>query len=328
MSSTHPPFSKHSAVQSLVSQAAPWRPIDDEGVLIAAQRAPRTKSVLHAECGQMLLRHMQAVCLWPARQKGESWNIGDYSFYILEFQKAKDVSVYAQVWSEPLEEVIFEVSSGEWTPPAERTLDAGQREILRDHGFETGKDAERNFRKAVGAKTARDVRALSREMLAVLCTALGYEGRQRLSYRLHLGTRASVRPVFGDLCASDLLKFLREWGFPAELVEEQGKPLLIMSSAQGWPFVITFFGDENARRSGEYGVLGLRAVAMAKDADPHQLANEVNKHTILAQASVRSEGHVTIETQILLHGGITAENLKLQFEQWRSSLQTAARVVA
>jgi hypothetical protein len=124
-----------------------------------------------------LVTHLKAVCLWPEKDRNQGWRVGDYSYYILEFEPRPKTAVYVQFWSQPDDsgEVVFEACSGVLDKKAARHIDAERQELLRDHGFEIGGGAD-NFHKTIKIENARDARAAAREAVAVLCKVLGYDG--------------------------------------------------------------------------------------------------------------------------------------------------------
>jgi hypothetical protein len=52
--------------------------------------------------------------------------IGDHKFVCFSIDVARETRMYVQFWSEPLEPVLWEVSSGKWNRPADKWL-AGER---------------------------------------------------------------------------------------------------------------------------------------------------------------------------------------------------------
>jgi hypothetical protein len=302
---------------AMLTEGAPWRPFDDHGDLLGAAPAARTAAAIVDACNETVTRHLRAVCLWPEETRGVSWSTGDYSFYILSFANANGAEVFVQFWSEPGGKILFEVSSGEWTPPADRFLTDQQREGLRDHGFEIG--ASRNFTKTVGAAEPPQVVALAREALAVLCRILGYDGTVPLTFRLHLGSRTHVRRVFTHLSPDTLGQLLCEWGFPAPMRAAGEEPVL-RCWIDGQPFRIALSGHEG-NPPGEYGMINLHAWFDPQGASALELANAVNEHFALMQAYATQEGKLVAEAQILLSGGIAEDNLRSRFRIWQTIIR-------
>ena len=206
----------------LTSEGAPWRPFEDQGLLLERSRTAQLAKALYAAGEQTLLTHLEAVCLWPERARNQSWRVGDYSCYVLSFEPAPGFQVYVQFRSEPDDgSVIFEVSSGALDPRAARYVDESKRERLRDHGFEIEGQA-RNFRKLVSVRDSRDLRGLAREAIAILTHVLGWNGTQALEYELSLQSGSQVRLVVEALAPETLAKMMREWGFPAQLTRSEG----------------------------------------------------------------------------------------------------------
>ena len=325
MGTSKPPAGPGRTLKDWLAQdGAPWRPFDDGGTLVKPQRTPRTQSALFAECERLLVSHLKAVCLWSERQRDKTWRIGDFSFYILEFSPAPGTEVYAQFWSEPLEDgVILEVSSGAWSAPVDQYVDADKRELLRDHGLELSGNKS-NFGKTVLLTSAKEARAVARETVAILCKVLGYDGRVPLTFRLHLGTRLEPGLAFDTICASDLAKLMRQWGFTADIDEHDGKPNLIRSAVGEQPFLVAFVG-ERPEGSNQYGMIGLRAFLRFAGGVPDGLVNAINQNFVLAKASVDEDGDLIVQTPILLHGGVTEANLAMSFQIWQQTIEEIVR---
>jgi hypothetical protein len=305
--------------EALAREGAPWRPFEDKGILLKPQKTPRSAAAIFAACEKTLLAHLKAVCLWPAKERNETWRVGDYSYYILEFEPRPKTLLYVQFWSEPEDDdgVLFEVCSGALNKNAAEFVDAERQELLRDHGFEIGGNAN-NFRKAIKIENAREVRAAAREATALLCKVLGYDGRQELRFHLCLASNSRLRHVFEDIEPGDVAALLREWGFAAELqLREDGVPVILSRTDYG-PFAVALL---DSTESGQYQSATLRT--FQKLEDPSQafgVANAINRKFRLLQASVDEDGDLVIESQLTLLGGVTAEHLRMRFELWRGML--------
>jgi hypothetical protein len=320
----------------LAADGAPWRPFDERGVLVPAKGPPVAACPSRAElfdkaCEQQLVTHLKAACLWPARDRDKTWRLGDYSRYALEFSAGFNC-VALQFRSEPDERtqsgvVSFAVSSSAWNGDHGAKLDASRQELLRDHGFAVsrrGRD-EGHFSKDVLIPGGRAVRALAREAIAILCKVLDYDGAAPLEFHLHLGTRLSAGFTFDGICPDDLLKLMQRWGFAAtELEERVGQPPLIKSVVQEQPFLVAFVGEkqDSAR---EFGMIGLRTFMRFEGGVPEGMANAINTSFATVKASVDEDGDLVVQTPIILHGGVTAENLEMCFRVWRETLEEIAQ---
>jgi len=302
--------------EMLTREGSPWRPLQESGMLVKGQKRARDAKAIFAACERQLLSHLGAVCLWPKKERNVTWRAGDSSFYVLSFNPAPKILPYIQFWSEPDEGgAIFEVSSGAWNPPTETYVDTEKQELLRDHGFEIGGKAN-NFRKILSIESARDVRAVAREAAAVLCKVLGYDGTFDLDYELNLQTAYLVRHVLNEITPYTLEKLLREWGFVAELKREEAKPPLIEGRTDHGPFGV-LFADETKDGSGRFQALKLEAFKKVKNDQGQILANHVNQRFPFVRGRVDADGDLGLETQVFLHGGVTAEHLRVRLELWR-----------
>ncbi len=315
----------------LASEGAPWRPFDDTGVLIEGRPAPARARPQRADlfdksCERQLCKHLRAVCLWPARDRDQTWRLGDFSSYALEFTTPDFRTLCLQFRSEPDERthggvVAFAISGSAWDGAT--GLGQSQVELLRDHGFELvrhGRD-EGLYRKNVLVSGGRAVRALAREAIAILWKALHYDGTTPLEFRLQLGTRLSAGFAFDGICATDLLKLMQRWGFAAtELEERDGQAPLIKSTVREQPFLVVFVGEREGG-NGEFGMVGLRTFMRFEDGVPAGLPNAINTSFATVKASVDQDGDLVVQTPIILHGGVTADNLEMCFKVWRETLE-------
>ena len=307
--------------EMLAREGAPWRPFQDKGVLIKPLKTPRDAKALFAACEKTLIAHLKAVCLWPLRERNETWRVGDYSYYILEFSPTPKTLVYVQFWSQPEDSdgVLFEACSGALNKEAAQHVDTERQELLRDHGFEIG-GAAGNFHKAIKIENARDVRAAAREAMALLCKVLGYDGRQELRFNLSLETSSVLRHVYEDIESGDFVRLLLEWGYAAELqTREDGVPVILSRTDHG-PFAIALL---DVTEKAQYQSATLRV--FRKLEDPSQApaaANAINRKFRLLQASVDEDGDLVIESHLTLIGGVTAEHMRLRLEVWRGMLRS------
>jgi hypothetical protein len=319
----------------LAAEGAPWRPFDDKGVLVAGRdrvAQPTRGELFDRDCEQQLVTHLKAACLWPARDRDKTWRLGDYSRYVLEFTTPHLASVKQQFWSEPDERtssgtVSFAVSSSAWDIGEGASMDEARTELLRDHGFalsRRGRD-EGHFSKNVLVPGGRAVRALARETIAIVCKVLEYDGAAPLEFHLHLGTRLSPKFTFDGICATDLFKLMQRWGFAAtELEQRVGQPPLIKSTVQDQPFLVAFVGERQGT-NGEYGLIGLRTFMRFEGGVPEGLPNAINTSFATVKASVDEDGDLVVQTPIILHGGVTSENLEMCFKVWRETLEEMAQ---
>jgi len=66
--------------EMLASEGSPWRPFQETGVLIKAQKSPRDAKAVFAACERRLSSHLKAVCLWPEEQRNETWRAATIPF--------------------------------------------------------------------------------------------------------------------------------------------------------------------------------------------------------------------------------------------------------
>ena len=128
-------------------------------------KAPLTRDDLTTGIAGPITDLVAATCLW----KDDGWQIGDYRFMVLSVHLAKGVELYVQLWSEPLEPVLWEVSSGRANPPADQAMAGEPSALVRRLGFRIAGQAK-NFRREVAVANRRDAARTAAEVVAILYT--------------------------------------------------------------------------------------------------------------------------------------------------------------
>lgn len=293
------------------------RPRDDEGQLLAGGTDILAPQAILEQVLPTLTQHLESVAWWPKDADEAGWRIGDFAFYILEFPVAPSASLYAQVWSEPDEAVLVEVSSGAWNPPAGEHISAAQREALLNRGFETGGRAG-NFRKRVQVGRRDDCRRLARELLGVLTECLGYDGRAPLAFKRHLGRRTQAAQVFTSLTFDDLGRLLRSWGFPVETVGEDDRRT--WRSAAGYPFIATLQADDDDR-PGEFDGFTLSTFVTLPPGVLGPVEHELRETLPFARVSIDRDGDLQVGQIVYVAGGVTEAHLRRLLDFWRGALR-------
>ena len=167
-----------------------------------------------------------AACCWPKRTV-DGWNIGDYRFVVIEVSPEPETRLYVQFWSEPGEEVLMEVCSGEWSPSSVKYVQKPQRDLLRRLGFRIGGEA-RNFRKELPIIKVSEAEAAARETLRILFDGFRFRGQWPLEIQVHRGSRSEQRLVYSSFTPEDFAKLLSEHGYPCRLVLTDDAPVALV----------------------------------------------------------------------------------------------------
>ena len=299
------------------------RPLDDDGTLLASCPEALAPSEVLKQGLATLTGHLEHVVWWPKADCGTTWQIGDFSFYVLEFPVGAAALLYAQVWSEPGEGVLVEVSSGAWSPPTGDHVSAAQRDALLNRGFETGGQAS-NYRKVIQVEKRSDCRKLARELLSVLTECLGYDGTMELTYKLHLGRRTQTAQVFESLTFDDFGRLLKSWGFAMETIDDNNRRSY--RSTAGFPFVATL-QNENDDRPGEFDGFTLSTFATLPPGVIGPVEEELRRELPFAQASIDDDGDLVVSQLVYLGGGVTDAHLRHLMDFWRAAQQLAHTVI-
>jgi hypothetical protein len=147
---------------------------DSIQTVLKRRSTPLTREQLHAALDSIIEKWVRTTCGWR-----RGWHIGDYRFTVFGIDIDANVGVYVQLWSEPLEPVLCEVSSGKWNPPADVWLAGERSDRIKALGFEIGGRAE-NFQREFPGNSPTDLRRLARTIVDILYAGFDYRGLQTL----------------------------------------------------------------------------------------------------------------------------------------------------
>jgi len=304
----------------------PARPFEDDGVLLPASDAALSPDELRERCEDLVASHLERVCRWPPAARGENWQPGDYSFYVLEFPAGPEAPFFVQFWSEPGGEVIMEVASGEANTALKPFVTEPLRRSLAERGFTLGGEAE-NFRKTLGLNQAGGVEGLAREALTVLTDCLGYDGRVPLSYRLYLGRpetgSTSPGPAYheGPLIRSMGVEDLEAaWKLARCQAKRLSDVAVAVADQQAASSFVATLIVPRPEQSGRFGGIQLSCYLRAPRETIEAVSAEVGMSLPGARLGVDRDGDLAVLQDIIVMGGVTMENVQLQFALWRNNL--------
>lgn len=309
-------------------QASP-RPTELSGCLVDAAASPRRAAALLETAGDKLLAHLRAACIWPGPAADSPARIGDYSFYVLELEQPGG-PVFVQVWSEPDGTgVLVEASVGAGTESRASRLWRRRTELLRDRGFEFPERGP-NPRKTVLVDGEPSLRALARELIALLCQVYGWDGTAPLDYTLHLGTRLQLEPVHADLTVDETLALLRSWGcetatIPAAGDDDQTTTIGCRRGARRWLLLLPGWARD---AQGSYAVLLLRQCRTVAADDHAALIARINATVLGTRAAIDADGDLALAHEVLIVGGVTQAYLRGQLDLWLENLNRVDSLLA
>ena len=176
--------------------------VDTTRTIFDTRQQPMSLEELHLALDRVVRAWVAATCVWKS-----GWSLGEYRFVVFSIEVAPETEVYVQLWSEPLEPVLWEVSSGRWNPPADKWLAGERTHRISAFGFEIGGRAD-NFQRLVPIQSRSDLTSVSRTMVDILYLAFDYRGTAELNVHFGYQTRAELRPVLTSLTPEDLTKVL------------------------------------------------------------------------------------------------------------------------
>lgn len=298
-------------------------PLDDEGLVLTALTSAPQPGVLVGHALPAVTNHLERVCWWPRNAKNPDSQIGDFSFYILEFANADGVKLFAQVWSEPDEEVVFEVVSGARNPQNGQLVSDSTKEALLNRGFEPG-GAAGNFRKLVSVKRRSDCRRLAQELIGVLTECLGYDAQSPLSYRLHLGQRTRATRVFDSLTFHDFGRLLQSCGFGVEPIADSNRTAY---RASGTPQFVAVLKGESESHPGEFtGFVNSLYAALAPRV-LQAVEQELSADLPFARVTIDPDGDLAVSQPVLMRGGVTETYLRHMLGIWLATMVRVKKAV-
>ena len=181
-----------SAAKSRARTQAPPLSIDRdeklERVIFRGTRKPMTRRDLHVALEPIVRKWIRAACTW------NSLAVGDYRFLIFEMEVAPETLLYVQFWSEPMEPVLWEVSSGRWNPPADEWLAGERAERIEALGFAIGGNAE-NYHRTVDISTPADAAAVAKQVVRIFYEGFDYRGAQPIVARVVHDGRSMLKAI-------------------------------------------------------------------------------------------------------------------------------------
>jgi hypothetical protein len=300
--------------------ASTVRPYSDEGVLWAAQDEPSEAEVLRRAVLPKVLGHVRSVCGWDPEWSGGEWKLGDYSFYALSFDLDEHACAYVQVWSEPDEPVLIEVSSGAWNTRLALFVNFERQGRLRHRGFAVG-GAAQNWQKRIAIDRPEESERIAHEIVDVLLTCLDWEGTRELRFSRTLESRAKAGFVYDALNRAMLVRVLTRAGYLVENDDGSRASVLVRTPTQRCGVQLS---GERREGLGDYTVVTLRAAFGCPPELAAHRAQQVNEQYRFVTAQPDTSG-VVLSHALLLEGGVTEQFLVAQLEVWKALLAQVAR---
>lgn len=187
-----------------------------ERIIFPGRRRHMTRRDLHVALEPVVREWIRAACTWDGPV------LGDYRFVIFSIDVAPQAQVYVQFRSEPLEPVVWEVSSGKWNPPADEWLAGARAACIEALGFAIGGDAE-NYQRTIDIKTPADVAAVAKQVVRILYDAFEYRGLQPIVAKLVHEGRAATKDTYDAFAVQDVSMIFAGLGYRIQQwVAEEG----------------------------------------------------------------------------------------------------------
>lgn len=279
-----------------------------ERVIFKGSRKPLDRRELHVTLEPILRAWIRAACTWdmPA--------IGDYRFVVFEIEVSPETLVYVQFWSEPMEPVLWEVSSGRWNPPADEWLAGERAQRIEALGFTIGGQAE-NYHREIEVATAADIATVAKEVVKIFYAGFDYRGAQPIVAKLVWEGRSESNETYDAFTPDDVGKVFAGLGYRVRepLVNEaEEEPLPMLDCRKRGISTIVQFGDQ-------VGDENLYArVRLQADVD---LPEEERQRLKMApDAPENGEPVLTVSVVHPFSGGVTLQWLIERIREWDAML--------
>jgi hypothetical protein len=283
-----------------------------ERVIFKGSRKALNRRDLHLALEPIVRLWISANCSW------DSLFIGDYRFLIFSMEVAPETEVYVQFWSEPMETVAWEVSSGKRNPPTDEWLAGDRARRIEGLGFAIGGNAE-NYYRTVPIVTAADVAAVAKAVVKIFYTGFDYRGTRPIRARMVHDGRSETKAAYDSFTPEDVSKVFAGLGFRVEeAVEEDDEvPPMIRCRKRGTYTLVQF--DERVAEN------LFRRIRLEADVE---LPREERER--LKSSPDAPEGAEPVATVSVVHpfgGGVTLEWLIERIQEWEAVLAEHRREV-
>lgn len=130
----------------------------------------------------------------------------------------------------------------------------------------------------------------------------------------------ATAPVFVSVSGPELQTLMQNWGYRADLgTDDYGDPM-ITSGAAGVEYVVVFYGCETPGGLRRCTSLTLQVGLDLANGIDMQLINDWNEGARFGRAYVDIEQDPWLEWDVVVEGGVTADNLERQFAIWNRTL--------
>ncbi len=307
---------------------APHEAIALDGVLCCGLPLPRPRSDISGIVLRPLINLVRQVTDWTHPSGDEGRYLGDYRFLVLDAKTASGIITFAQIWSEPFDELTVEVGPGDRADPALQSFADQIRASLHDRGFEIGGNAN-NFRKSLPTPCREDATRIARELLAILVDVLGYDGRTDLAYRFEQASNLRAGHLVTGLSCFALQMLCSRWGLRSRVSSDENNLLEAYDLHQG--FHLNLFYPQ-PRRKGFFWEIHCVAFLDLPQDKAQAVLSEVNGKPHLMKAFADSEPHdltqrVRLSFGINLAGGVTLEHVRCQIAEFLELVRRLRRQI-
>ncbi|MBA2303555.1 MAG: hypothetical protein H0W08_13085 [Acidobacteria bacterium] len=286
-----------------------------ERVIFKGSRKRLDRRDLHVALEPIVRAWLRAACQW------DSVAIGDHSFLIFSIDVAPETQVYVQFWSEPMEPMLWEVSSGRWNPPADEWLAGERSQRIEALGFVIGGKAD-NFHRTIPIDSAGDIAAVAKAVVEIFYEGFDYRGTLPIRAQLVYDGRSEMEATYESFTPEDISKVFAGLGFRVEEAipdsnEDDEAAPMIRCRKRGTYTVVQF--DDRLEDENLYQRVRLAADVELPDDERARLKSS-------AAAPEGGEPVLTVSVVHAFSGGVTLEWLVARITEWDATLAEHRRL--
>lgn len=263
---------------------------------------PMTRIDLHATLEPLLRAWIRPACTWKVHASG------DYRFVVFFIDVTPDVQVSVRLWSEPLEPVVWDVSSDGRNMAANEWLAGEHADRLAPLGFTIG--GAGSYRRIVDVRSRADISAIAAQMVRLFYETLNYRGIEPIRVRLVYDSRCEVMRTYGAFTLEQVSQLFARLGYEGDdpLADNEMEGSTSIEFRKDGLSTIVYFWDAIEGQN-LYQRVRFDADIEVPDSAEQRLLNEAG------------DSFTTLSVEHAFGGGVTMDWLVARIGEWDSMVR-------
>jgi hypothetical protein len=268
-----------------------------------------------------IAEQIERAAWWPGHTLRENWRLGDYSVYALTFPAPGFKALHVRFVSEPDRTAMLEVSASSEELRFRAAAPDSLRAALVEAGFRPG-GARAGYCKPALIESREDCQALAEEIAGLVTGCLGYTGRDPLEQSHAFLERTQPARVFTALTLGDIERLLQSSGLVVWTRERKDGPGFW--TAQQPRFLVAPW-PETWPGSGWYRALRFQYSVPLENELAERVIEVMRRRRSMVEMKA-ADDQLRLEQCVLVEGGVTEENLRLQLRYWRGFVAAVSAI--